>query len=59
MNFIEKGWFHPPQYYRQLKKIEREKTEKAEMEEKAAVVDKFQIDPKKFAEIEKSAKPAK
>lgn len=57
MNFIDKPWFHPPQYYRKLRLAAE--AEKIKQTKEADVVDKFKFNREKFKEVENSAKQEK
>jgi len=64
VDFMEKPWWHPPQYYRKMrqmratqrqdaKDIKKLNKRKQAEDEKAAI---FTFDQSKFLEVEKSAK---
>jgi len=65
IDFFEKPWWHPPQYYRKLRQqraVQRQDAKdirkinvRKQAEEKKASI--FKFDEKKFLEVEKSAKP--
>jgi peptide-methionine (R)-S-oxide reductase len=50
LDFIPKPWFHPPQYYRHIRRLEAEK--KRIQKVKEDIKDKFIVDKTKLRQIE-------